>query len=175
MIVFSVLGRDSLSGVLSLQDQIASHLAENGTPRFIVPRKVSYFEEHFEAPHRIIGLTDEQGRHMAQAILHAPHVFEMEELGIATLPAYQAGERVSVLQGALVHPDMRGRGVMGDIIRYWIDWAAAENIPHLSARTEASHQASQKNFLRHGFSLIETMVDPRDNARICVFHRPTFL
>ena len=163
---------DDLQKVLDLQNRIYAFLKEQSNPRFIVPRTEAYFTEHLDSPHKIAALQSDDGQHVAQAIFHAPHDFDVAELGVPTLPeGFEHGLRASVLQGMLIDPAMRGQGLMSRFIEQWQVWCKGQNISHLAARTEASHGASQHNFKKHGFTLIDTMIDPRDNAKICVFHK----
>lgn len=161
---------EDMDAILGLQDKIYEHLHSIGKPRFIVPRTMDYIQEHLDAPHTIMGFV-EDGAQVAQAIFHAPAKFDMNELGVKTLPDHTSGERVSVLQGVLVDPDYRGRGLMAQIIASWMTWSYGQDILHLSARAEASHEASKYIFSKQGFALVDTMIDPRDGASICVFHR----
>jgi|GEM_PF-2085022 len=167
---FRTLGINDFDTVLAMQNRIYNWLSENSNPRFIVPREEPYLREHLQLPHSIIGLIENEN-HIGQAIFHAPHDFDIAELGIDTMPDFENGMRASVLQGMLIDPEYRGHGLMALVIEDWIAWCKTQNIAHLAARTEASHEASQKNFIKHGFKLIDTLIDPRDNAKICVFHR----
>ncbi len=165
-----VLTAEDLPLVLALQEVACKELAAIGKPRFIIPRSEKHFLAHMESPHAMVGLFDE-GRHFAQAIFRAPLDFDTEELGIDALPGHEKGTRASVLQGILVHPDYAGRGIMRQILAEWEAWCREQNIMHMSARSEHTHEASKKNFLKSGFTLVETVTDKRDGATVCVFYK----
>ncbi len=164
------LTHDDFHHISALQDTIINHLRQYSNPRFIIKRPDEYITEHLSNPHAMVGYAVD-GRHIAQAIYHAPNEFNITELGVDILPEYDHGDRVSVLQGIVIHPEFQGRGYMKMILADWQDWTKKQGIRHLAARTEAHHEASKFNFKKAGFSVTQTIVDPYDNASVCILHK----
>ena len=166
----SFLSPDDLQKILDLQNKVYDHLQKTSNPRFIIKRSDDYIASHLTGPHNIAGY-ELDGQHVAQAIFRAPDPFDIAELGIKQIYDHDPAERISILQGIIIDPDFQGRGLMRQIMQDWIDWTVKKDIKHLAARTEASHEASKSNFRKAGFEIVETIIDPFDNAQVCVHHR----
>lgn len=161
------LSQHDLHDVIGLQNIALDDIAIRKTPPYIVYRPEQYFLDHLEDPHCIVGIRQDQSL-IAQAIHRITH-YTPHEIGLPDLMIGPA--LISVLQGAIVHPDARGSGLMKTMVHNWVEWASARRIEHLFARTEASHIASQKSFLTHGFDEIGLIKDARDGADVKVFYR----
>lgn len=166
------LTQGDLDQILALQDKVYDHLQATSNPRFIIKRSNEYIASHLNGPHSIIGY-DIGGQHIAQAIFRAPDPFDITELGVARIYDYDPSERISILQGIVIDPEFQGQGYMRTILQDWMEWTASQGIKHLAARTEANHEASKANFRKAGFEVVETIIDPFDNAKVCVHHRLT--
>jgi hypothetical protein len=160
----------NLTDLLSLQSCAIDQLHQSGTPRHIIPRTTSYFQTHLHAPHQVIGLLHDDV-HCGQAIFRCPRNFTALELGVDTLPTHKDSEKVSILQGLIIHPEYRGRNLVEKIFHEWQSWAQFHDVKHLAARAEASHKASQHHFLKNDFTIIDEITDLYDKARVCVMHK----
>lgn len=165
------LDSSHLSEILKLQETIVKDLEKNGTPRFVVPRSKEYFEKHLSCPHVIFGLfAPEKDFLAAQMIFRISDKSIEDELCPSGLPEYKKGQVLSVAQGMLVHPDFRGMRLMGILIKQWISWCEENGVDHLASRTEASHDASRNGFIKNGFYVADTIIDPLDNAKVNILH-----
>lgn len=160
-----------ITGIIKLQDIIAESLEASGTPRHIVKRSESYFIKHLFEPHAMYGIIDLKGEIVAQSIFRISDVDTGEELCVDSLPDFKNDDKLSVAQGVLVHPDYQSHGLMQAMLEEWFKWCKDKDVHHLAARTESSHHASQKSFLKNEFNKVSTIIDPKDNAEVCVFHR----
>ncbi len=165
------LNLKDLPQVMKLQDTIADGLAEAGTPRHIVKRSEEYFLEHLSTPHAMYGMINEKGQIAAQSIFRISDVDTVKELCVDSLPDLKDHDKLSVAQGILVHPDYQGLGLMQCMLGQWFEWCKDNDVRHLAARTQSSHNLSQKGFLKNNFNRVATVIDPKDNAEVCVLHR----
>jgi GNAT superfamily N-acetyltransferase len=162
---------EDIPEIMKLQDVIAEGLTKAGTPRHIVKRSQEYFLKHLLSPHAMFGMVTENAQVVAQSIFRVSDVNTKEELYIDCLPDMKENDRLSIAQGVLVHPDYQGYGLMQVMLGKWIQWCEKNEIRHLAARTESSHHTSQKGFLKNNFNKVATIIDPKDNAEVCVLHR----
>jgi RimJ/RimL family protein N-acetyltransferase len=166
--MFEPLKLCDLQDILSLQDVVQRDLAAQEKSHYIVPRNRDYFMAHLQPPHRIIGLRDGNDL-IAQAIFRAPREFHLhDETGLLNLDQKDLS-RVSILQGALVHPKSRGRNIMHEMIKTWETWSRQQNIHHLLARTEVTHRTSANIFTSCGFKICGIVPDARDGASVHVW------
>lgn len=165
-----ILTPQDLDRVTSLQNAVYNHLAQYSNPRFIIKRSDEYLAEHLKKPHAFVGY-EANGQHVGQAIFRAPDPFDISELGLPHIIGVSKSDRMSILQGICVHPDFQGQGYMRTIMSDWMDWSRDQGIHNLAARTEVNHEASKRNFIKNDFEMVGTLVDPYDNATVCVFHR----
>jgi GNAT superfamily N-acetyltransferase len=168
---YRYLGPDDLEQIILLQEKVAGNLKEKGTPRFIVTRSIEYFRSHLAEPHAMYGIFTSENRLIAQSIFRISRIGAKEELLSEALPNLDENSGFSVAQGMLVDPEHQRLGLMKTMMDEWFEWCAGKGITHLAARTEASHEASKSAFIKHGFCVIDTITDPRDNARVCVLHK----
>ena len=165
-----VLNSDFVNPVLDLQEQIITVLTKAQTPRYILRRTRTYIQTHLAPPHAILGVCQNNVL-TAQMILHAPIPFDVQELGVSTLPHWQENQRVCVLQGMIVAPQAQGQGLGRILLESAQIWCQREKIKHMAARVESSHSISFNNFMREGFTCIETVQDPRDGAYVNVLYK----
>lgn len=156
-----------LPDIMGLQNAVWEDLKLAGKTRFIMPRGEDYFISHLETPHKIIGMHDESGRLIAQAIHHNAYPFNVKkETGLDSLPNMLETDYVTTLQGALVHPLNRKQGLMGKLIEDWLQQSA--NMRFALARVEVSHEASHAAFAKFGFEIVGMVPDARDDASVHV-------
>ena len=167
------LGPEDINGIVKLQDIVSEDLKTKGTPRHIVKRSEDHFLKHLSEPHAMYGITNDKGEIIAQAIFRISDISTMEELCLDSLPGLKEGEKMSVAQGVLVHPDYEKQGLMSFMLQEWFKWCEEKGVHHLTARTESSHNASQKGFLKNGFNEVAKIIDPVDNAEVKVLHKIT--
>lgn len=175
---FGYLGYQDIHDIVALQDAVHTNLKEQGNPRRIVKRSQEYFLEHLSSPHAMYGIKD-KGILIAQGIFRVSDKTTQKELCIEALPGLEQSDRLSVAQGVLVHPDYQGQGLMPKILSKWFAWCEENNIYHLAARTERSHDRAHPNvstqgFLKEGFNKVAVITDPSDNANVNVLHKNTF-
>lgn len=166
--MFQPLKLCDLNAMLDLQNIVRRDLAEKNCAHYIVPRTKDYFMNHLQSPHQIIGLHD-HSLLIAQGVLRAPQSFHLhDETGLLNISQTDI-KTVSILQGALVHPTQRGRGLMKHMVHYWENWARQKNITHLMARSEVTHRASAHVFSSCGFHICGIVPDARDGASVHVW------
>ena len=170
--MFIFLNKSHLEEVLSLQELVISNLVRTNLEHNIIKREAEYFEEHMEQPHCMIGFCNDEGKLLSHAIFHNPNDLDIrKEIGIDNSNNFINRGKITIIQNILVHPDMRGRGYMQNIMQKWILWAIDNGYDHAIARIAANHTTSIKRFFKNGFRLIDIVIDARDDIDVFVAHK----
>jgi GNAT superfamily N-acetyltransferase len=61
-------------------------------------------------------------------------------------------QRFAVLESMRVDPSMRGRGIGGTLIEYFLEWARQRGAQQASVTAFAANQPAQRLYQRHGFT-----------------------
>lgn len=166
------LDKSALEDALSLQSKVMDTLFAANATHHILPRSRRYLEAHLDGEHQLIGIRNDEGVLVAQAVFHNPDHFDLEaETGTSSLPGYEQGQKVTTIQNVLVHPHMRQRGLMHKLMDEWLKWAQENNYDHAIARMAIDHSSSINRFFKNDFNLTGLVLDARDKISVFVAHK----
>jgi len=114
----------------------------------IVPRDRKWLENLLSEGHKVLGITDENGDLVAQAILR---LNVDKPKGLNHLFNDEARACISCV---LVHPSQRGRKLMGYLMTACLESAARNGQQDIHARVRLGNNASLKNFLIKDFTVV---------------------
>ena len=166
-----ILTSDNIKDMLSLQDTVIAFLKRYEQEHFIIERERAYFLRHVQSPSTIIGIRSDEGALIAQGIFHHSERLNPDYIDGITLDSWKLCDKVSTLQGVLVHPDFQGKGLMRTLIDFWMSWAQENGYEHLLTRAEEHNTRSIHSFTKAGMLDVGTIIDARDNATVKVLHK----
>ncbi len=153
--------------ILKLQEIVESSLPDS-QKTFIFPKTRSFFQTHFEKTNPVIGVIS-NGTLIAQSIIRYPTA-ERPDTGMGEMRPVDTPNKVSVIQGMLVHPDARGQKIAHTMTKSWIDLVKQADRTHLLAKATADNSSSWAVFLDSGMHIVSMEADPRDKSAVYNMH-----
>ncbi len=154
-----------------LQSHVLADLKRHGQEHFIIERTANYFKRHIQNPSAILGVRTPKGELMAQSIFHHSSALNPDYIKGLSLDTHKICDPVSILQGAIIHPEAQGQGLLSRMIEAWLGWAEEKEYKHILTRIEAHNEKSLSVFKKAGLAEIGTVVDARDNANVVVLYK----
>jgi ribosomal protein S18 acetylase RimI-like enzyme len=134
----------------------------------IVMRDRAWLEKLLDDGGQILGIVDDAGDLVAQAILRNNVASPMP--GITSPFNQKTGQ--SCISCVLVHPDCRGQRLMSRLLEACFETAGKAGQRGVHARVRIGNDSSLKNFIRHRFETVAFGPSPENPDRIVHFmHR----
>jgi len=162
------LGADDLDAVLALQERILADLALTCSQNFIVPKSREKFALLQEGAGKMLGVFV-QGALVAQCVMCMPTP-EHPETGMdMVLPGKP--EEVSIMQGGLVDPAMRGNGLLQTMTELWLSATEAAGRKHALGEIAVPNHYSWAVLLACGMVIVQSGTDPSDGCELFYAHK----
>lgn len=156
-----------IDAILALQDVVMDDLSEEEQV-YVVPKDRAFFEKHFAAGGLVLGVFCE-GRLVAQSVIVNP-TKENPKTGMTDMPARLSPHKVTVIQGVIVHPDLRGNRLMTVMVDAWLDIARRDGRCHAIAEVASENHFSWKVFMKEGLQLHSIGYDAEDAVHLYNMH-----
>lgn len=129
---------------------------------YVIEKDEAYFVSHFAkgAGNAVIAILD-GNLIIGQSIIVQPTA-QYPDTGMVDMTPVARPEKVSVLQGVLVSPAYRGKGLMQAMVAAWLKHAHSHGRTHALSEIEVRNVASWSAFLKEGLTLTSIGVDHRD-------------
>lgn len=131
----------------------------------IVPRDRDWLKALFDRGDKIIGIVNDDGRLVAQAVLRQN--IDTPLPGITH--KFNGAASQSCISCVLVHPGYRGQRLMGHLLESCLEIAGRNGQRDIHARVRIGNDSSLKNFLRRGFQTIAYGPSPENPDKIVHF------
>ncbi len=159
--------QENITDILALQDTVINSLTAD-EKSFVLPKSQAFFEQHLSQGNTILGVMH-NGQLIAQSIILNPTP-ENGKTGMVDMNLAASPEKVTVLQGVLVHPEYRGNKLMTVMVDTWLSLAAEENRIHAIAEVTTDNYHSWSVFLKEGLSIHSIGVDATDGTEVYNMH-----
>lgn len=156
-----------IDAILALQDVVMDDLTEEEQV-YVVPKDRAFFEKHFANGGLVLGVFC-GGRLVAQSVIVNP-TRANPKTGMTDMPARMAVHKVTVIQGVIVHPELRGNRLMTVMVDAWLDIARRDGRCHAIAEVAAGNHFSWKVFMKEGLQLHSIGYDPEDAVHLYNMH-----
>lgn len=154
-----LMGKEDIPAFLDLQERARQALTDE-QKHFLKPRTAEDLKIHLDAGMPMIGLKDDKGHLCAQALIGYPY----REDAVSNLDGYpgmtKAGT-VAIVQSLSVDPDIKGKGLAGKLLDVAGNLAAQHGHVALMAKVAQENTCSKQSFLKAGFEIASTGMDPR--------------
>jgi RimJ/RimL family protein N-acetyltransferase len=167
---FISLTEKNIDDAIEFQEIVMADLNDAGNYRFIIERSRDYFLKHLDSPNKVLGLYHDD-KLVAQSVFHHSQAINPDYIKGISIDDYKICDPVSILQGAIIHPKFRGKGLFSSIIKNWINHAGNHGYNHIMARVEEHNTTSISAFKKFGFDVIGIVKDARDNADVAVLYK----
>jgi len=168
--VFSFLDENDLEDIASLQSIVMKNLKQNDRAHFIIERSKEYFKNNIQFPHAVLGVRT-KGKLVAQSIFHHSQTLNPEYIKGLSLDGYKLCDPVSILQGALIHPDHRGQKLLSCMTEAWFDWAQEHKYKYILTRIQERNDRSLSSFKKSGLQDAGSILDARDGVTVKVLYK----
>jgi len=175
--LITVLEREHLDGVLTLQEETRSALPED-QKMFVLPQTSSYFQNLLahENGHMLgITLADKLIAQMAlMGPLRLEDALTKNAITRNDVRLHHAGtfESVVIAKSMAVHPAWRGHELSAAMLDAALEMPLARAADHVFAQISADNVRSWDLFLRRGFGIVAAAVDPLDNRPRFIMQKP---
>jgi hypothetical protein len=155
---------NEIDEILELQKTVYDALGKS-QKAFILPKSSTFLKELFASGGTMIGVRSE-GKLIAQSMVVNPNS-RHPDTGMVDMPFSAPPEMISVFQGVIVHPDMRGHHLGAMMCKHWVEACQHNGRRHLMAETALTNIASQKIFFSHNMPAVSVGTDPVDGTVVC--------
>lgn len=159
--------QENMNDILALQDVVIQSLTAE-EKNYVLPKSQAFFERHLSQGNTVLGIVH-NGQLIAQSIILNPTA-ENPKTGMVDMALNAGPEKITVLQGVLVHPDYRGNKLMSVMVDEWLSLAAQEGRVHAIAEVTTDNYYSWSVFLKEGLSIHSLGVDPTDGTEVYNMH-----
>ena len=150
--------------ILDLQDQAFAAFPPEQRA-FLLYREADFFEKHFSDNSYMLGIIA-HGKLIAQSAILNPKADSSINMSYDTAP-----EKMTIMQGVIVHPDYRGNKLMNLMVRTWLGMGVLSGRQHALARVIIHNHYSWSVFVKEGMDIHTTCADPADGRTVYVLHR----
>lgn len=157
----------NIEDILALQALVLSGLTE-AEKCFILPKSRAFFEKHLAAGNPVLGIVSE-GQLIAQSIVVNP-TKERPSTGMVDMRLKAKPEKVTLIQGIIVHPGYRGNALMSVMVDEWLEIAKKQGRTHAIAEVATDNEYSLAVFLKEGLTIHSTGTDPADGTKVFNIH-----
>lgn len=152
-----ILSGNDLENIMGLQQAIVDDLGEGQTKIHVKSRED--FEQKLARPNLMFGIFDGD-RLVAQSCMTKENISDMPR----TISRFLNSNDSYTVEGVLVNPEYRGRGLMHHLLDYTLGVAQANGISTLHAEVDVHNPASFVSFLHKDFFIGRAYIDPSDNG-----------
>lgn len=156
-----------IDAMLALQAVVMDTLSSE-EKSYLVPKDRAFFEKHFASDNLVLGIKVD-GQLVAQSVIVNP-TRKNPKTGMTDMPGRLAPERVTVIQGVIVHPDFRGNRLMTRMVDAWLNIARSEGRRHAIAEVTSDNHFSWSVFMKEGLHLHSIGYDPEDAVHLYNMH-----
>lgn len=156
-----------IDAILALQTTVMNDLTAE-EQSYLVPKDRAFFEKHFASDNIVLGVMVD-GKLVAQSIIVNP-TKKNPKTGMTDMPGRIPPERVTVIQGVIVHPDFRGNRLMTEMVDAWLNIARFEGRRHAIAEVTAENHFSWAVFMKEGLQLHSIGYDDEDAVYLYNMH-----
>lgn len=156
-----------IDAILALQETVMKDLTAE-EQSYLVPKDRAFFEKHFASDNIVLGVMVD-GKLVAQSIIVNP-TKKNPKTGMTDMPGRIPPERVTVIQGVIVHPDFRGNRLMTEMVDAWLNIARFEGRRHAIAEVTAENHFSWAVFMKEGLQLHSIGYDDEDAVYLYNMH-----
>lgn len=156
-----------IDAMLALQATVMAELSAE-EKSYLVPKDRAFFEKHFASDNIVLGVKVD-GQLVAQAIIVNPTA-KNPKTGMTDMPGNLAPEKLSVIQGVIVHPDFRGNRLMTEMVDAWLKIAQFEGRRHAIAEVSTTNHFSWSVFLKEGLHIHSIGYDKADAVYLYNMH-----
>lgn len=160
-------GKADIDAMLALQATVMNDLSAE-EKSYLVPKDRAFFEKHFASDNIVLGVVVD-GKLVAQAIIVNP-TSKNPKTGMTDMPGNLPPEKVTVIQGVIVHPDYRGNRLMTEMVDAWLKIAQFEGRRHAIAEVSTTNHFSWSVFLKEGLHIHSIGYDPADAVYLYNMH-----
>jgi ribosomal protein S18 acetylase RimI-like enzyme len=172
-----VLGIKHLAQVLALQDDTRFALPED-QKMFVLPQSVEYFARLLDRKNGLMAGVRAKGQLVAQMALMGPLTLEeciaRNFVTRNEVPFHHAetSDLIVIAKSMAVHPDWRGNELSQHMLEAALDQPIARTADHVFAQISVDNVRSWELFLRHGFGIVASAIDPSDRKPRFVLQKP---
>lgn len=160
-------GPADIDAMLALQATVMDELSDE-EKSYLVPKDRAFFEKHFANENIVLGVKVD-GKLVAQSVVVNP-TKKNPKTGMTDMPGRIPPERVTVIQGVIVHPDFRGNRLMTEMVDAWLNIARYEGRRHAIAEVTSDNHFSWAVFMKEGLQLHSIGYDPDDAVYLYNMH-----
>ncbi len=162
-----LLSGQHIDQILSLQDTVFDTLSaeEQG---FLLKKNRAFFENHFSNGNAVLGIV--HGGHLiAQSIIVHP-TSKNPKTGMVDMTLNAPTDKITLLQGIIVHPDYQGNRLMTVMVDAWLTLAKEQRRTHALAEVAVGNVYSWSVFLREGLHIHSLGRDTADGTQVYNIH-----
>ncbi len=162
-------GKEHLGDFLSVHEDVRGALAPD-QKGFLLPKERELLERHLlRGGGNAIMAVRSGGRQIAQAIIVHPEKDHHDYSIMRPRYPVAAPEKITFMQAASVHPDVRGQGLLLRMIEAWMAHAARHGRTQALAEVKVKNMPSLSVFLRAGMHIDSITLDPVRNDDVYNF------
>lgn len=161
---------ENMDDILALQDNVINSLTAD-EKNYVLPKDRSFFEQHLSQGNTVLGVIH-NGQLIAQSIILNP-TEKNPKTGMVDMNLSAPPEKITVIQGVLVHPDYRGNRLMTVMVDEWLSLAEQQGRIHAIAEVTTDNYYSWSVFLKEGLSIHSIGVDATDGTEVYNMHAHT--
>lgn len=157
----------NIDAILHLQDMVMNSLTPE-QKSFVLPKDRAFFEKHFKEGSIVLGIFHDD-QLIAQSIIVNPTAAN-PKTGMTDMPDMPSPEKLTVIQGVLVHPAYRGNKLMGEMVDAWLAIAKSDGRDHAIAEVSTDNHFSWQVFMKEGLKIHSIGIDPDDGTFLYNMH-----
>ncbi len=171
-----LLSESDLPQIMDLQTRTVRTLTST-QKNALVPKSKNQFRKRMSQLGMMLGVFDEEsGQEKGGLIAYGVLALPCPEWSVAdmVLPKeklFCASESLAVIQNNVVRLDYRERGINTYLIKARLEVCKAISRPHVMAEVSVHNPASLKGFLKLGFFVDSSGVDPDDGCKLFFVHK----
>jgi len=170
-----VLAECDLPEIMALQEIAIEYLSPSQR-NALVPKSREQFSERMSKLGLILGMYNEEGYLKNTLAAYGTLALPCSEWPVADMVIHRnsipcSACHLAVIQNNVVHPAHREQGISGALISARLEICKRINRQHVMAEVSASNPASLKGFLKLGFQVVSSGVDPDDGCFLLFVHK----
>ncbi len=152
------LQTNDINQFLELQDLVRNSLSVE-TRHYIKPRNAETLKNHISSNMPILGLRHDN-QFVGVVILTHPNNVHAQNLDGYPFDILGNIDDISVIQSLYVDPNYRGQSLSTKLIKLSAEFSSASGRKTLIAKATSNNDKSQRAFLKNGFNIATSGIDP---------------